>query len=158
MTLQECKQRFWTKVSPHFELWEFIYSKTAETRGIDNTPPDFALNNIDKLAQSLLEPLRCYYGKPIAIASKGGSGYRCDALNDAVGGSKTSQHRFGFAADCHTDKPISLLKTLLKSGLDFDQAIVYPTFLHIGLKLGNNRKQVRYNASYKGKKEVPVQG
>lgn len=158
MTLKECRQKYGAQVTPHFQYWEFIYSKTAEEMGIDNTPADYAYTNIETFARKLLEPLRVYYGKPIAVAGKGGSGYRCDALNEAVGGSKTSQHRFGFAADCHVDKPIALLKSLLKSGLDFDQAIVYKGFLHLGYKAGNNRKMVRYNASYKGKKEVPEQG
>lgn len=158
MTLEECKKKYGANITPHFKYWEFIYSKKAEEHGIDNNPPDFAYNNIETLTKRLLEPLRVYYGKPIEIAGKGGSGYRCDKLNDLVGGSKGSHHRFGFAADCHVDKPLSLLKSLLKSGLDFDQAIVYPTFLHIGLKAGANRRQVKYNQSYKGKREVPEQG
>lgn len=158
MTLEECKSRFGAQITPHFRYWELIYSKTAEALNIDNNPPDYAYHNLEHLAARLLEPLRVYYGKPIAVAGKGGSGYRCDALNEAVGGSKGSHHRYGLAADCHVDKPLSLLKSLLKSGLDFDQAIVYPWGVHISLKLGANRRQVRYNKTYTGKHEIPEQG
>lgn len=153
MSLEQCKLVHGSKISEHFRWWEFIYSETAEKHGIDNTPPDFAYTNIEIFVKNLLEPLRQYYGKPIEIAGDGGSGYRCDKLNDLVGGSKTSQHRFGFAADCHVDKPLDLLSSLLKSGLVFHQAIVYPWGVHIGYKVGNaNRKEVLYNKSYKGER------
>lgn len=152
MTLNEAKERYSEKVSNNFQLWEFVYSKAAEQKGIDNSPSGDIIANIKRLAILILQPLRAAFGKSIAIASKGGSGYRCEELNTAVGGSATSSHRFGLAADCHVDKPIELLKVLLDTGVEFDQAIVYPTFLHIGLKNSSNRKQVLYNKSYKGKR------
>jgi len=152
MTLTEAKKKYREKVSEDFSLWEFVYSKTAEEQGINNAPPSWAVDNIYRLGQNLLQPLRTLYGKSIEIAGKGGSGYRCRALNAAAGGSSTSSHIWGLAADCHVDDPAELARTLLSSGLLFDQCILYPSFVHIGLKLArdDNRRQVLYNKSYKG--------
>lgn len=152
MTFTEAKDRYFERVTDNFALWEFIYSSTAEQLGIDNTPPDWVVDNIYRLARGVLQPLRECYGKSIAIAGKGGSGYRCKDLNDAVGGSKTSAHLYGLAADCHVAEPVALARALVKSGLVYDQCILYPTFVHIGIRIAtsDNRKQVLYNKSYRG--------
>lgn len=130
------------KLSEHFELDEFIRSQTAYMLGIDNLPPEEVKANLGNLCEKLLQPLRVAIGMPIVISS----GYRCGALNKAVGGSTTSQHMKGEAADCVTDgKAADLLRLLLELKLDFDQAILYPSqnFLHLSLKSeGVNRKQV----------------
>ena len=83
------------QLSEHFKLAEFTRSATASARKIDNTPNDAVLANLKNLVTKVLEPLRQWYGKPITI----GSGYRCKALNTAVGGVKNSQHMTGEAAD-----------------------------------------------------------
>lgn len=129
------------KLSKNFDLEEFIYSETADRMGIDNTPDGEVINNIQRLVTDLLQPLRSLYGKPIHI----NSGYRCMELNEAVGGVETSYHRRGLAADCRVDNPKELLTMLKASGLKFDQAILYPTFLHIGYNPARtgNRMQVR---------------
>ena len=76
-----------------------------------------------------------------------------DELNKKVGGVATSQHTKGQAADCGVDDPLALARLLIDLGLEFDQAIVYPTFLHISYKAdGENRNQLLYNKSYKGDK------
>lgn len=82
------------KLTEHFTLEELIKSSTADRLGIDNTPTKSIINNLTELAE-LLEKIRIEYNKPIIITS----GYRCEKLNKAVGGSKTSQHRLGQAAD-----------------------------------------------------------
>lgn len=130
------------KLSKHFELYEFIRSRKANELGISNFPPEEAQQALRNLCEKLLEPLREALGKPIVI----NSGYRCERLNSAVGGSKTSQHMKGEAADCAIDgKTEGLLQLLLNLKLDFDQAILYQSqnFLHLSLKNGGvNRKQV----------------
>lgn len=83
------------KLSEHFTLEELISSITAKNKGIKNVPNDTELKNLKDLAANVLEPLRVAYGKPIRVSS----GYRCSALNKLVGGSKTSQHVLGQAAD-----------------------------------------------------------
>lgn len=83
------------QLSPHFRLSEFLKSSTASARGIDNTPSIEVVSNLHQLCIHVLEPLRAYFNTPIVVSS----GYRSPALNKAVGGSATSQHMTGEAAD-----------------------------------------------------------
>ena len=73
----------------YFELDEFIRSDTAKKYGIDNTPTFAIVAHLDELVESILDPLRAAYGKPITVTS----GYRCNSLNKAVGGADTSAHK-----------------------------------------------------------------
>jgi len=79
----------------YFTIEELTRSATATTRGLDNTPTPEIKANLERLVDKVLDPLREKYGKPITV----NSGYRCPELNKAVGGSKTSDHVKGFAAD-----------------------------------------------------------
>lgn len=128
------------QLTKNFKLSEFERSQTAENNGIDNTIPEWAVSNIKLLCERLLQPVRDLYGKPMRV----GSGYRCKELNEKVKGSKTSDHMKGKAADIHCESPKKLLEVLLDSGLDFDQAILYPTFLHMSYRADGNRKMVIY--------------
>lgn len=83
------------QLSTHFKLSEFLRSETASARGIDNTPSIEVVSNLQQLCVNVLEPLRAYFNTPIVVSS----GYRSPALNKAVGGSATSQHMTGEAAD-----------------------------------------------------------
>ena len=76
---------------------EFERSSTADRLGIANRVPAALLPNLKTLCEVVLEPLRAFAGKPIVISS----GYRCPALNRAVGGASQSQHLRGEAADLH---------------------------------------------------------
>ena len=124
-------------LSKNFTLSEFTKSKTADKLGIKNIPSAYEINNLKELVDNLLQPLRDLYGKPMTV----NSGYRCPALNKAVGGVPTSDHVKGRAADIHCENPRALLSVLNKSGLAFDQSILYPTFLHLSYREGGNRKQ-----------------
>lgn len=84
-----------TRLSENFTLEEMLVSSTARKHGIDNKPDAAAKANMKLLCSKLLQPIRNAYGKPIIISS----GYRCPALNTKIGGSKTSQHMRGQAAD-----------------------------------------------------------
>lgn len=83
----------------YFKGWEITYSYVAEQNNIDNTPTDETI--IDNLNYTLqrLNDIREGYGKPIVISS----GYRCDELNEKVGGVKDSKHRLGLAVDLRWD-------------------------------------------------------
>lgn len=83
------------RITDHFSYNEFIRSTTAEQRHIDNTMPKRYNANLVTLCEKVLEPIRQEYGKPIIITS----GYRCEKLNKAINGAKTSQHMYGSAAD-----------------------------------------------------------
>ncbi len=127
------------KLSANFTLKEFINSPTATAKGIDNTPSEENIKNLAYLVENLLQPLRDNIGKSLTI----NSGYRSRLLNSAVGGVVSSQHLKGEAADVGYCEPKKLLGALVSSRLLFDQAILYPTFLHLSLKRsGENRKRV----------------
>ena len=83
------------KLSKDFTLDEFLISQTAERHGIDMTPGDEIIQNLSELVHVLLQPLRDFLGVPIVISS----GYRPEALNKLIGGSPTSAHCNGRAAD-----------------------------------------------------------
>ena len=84
------------QLSPHFALSEFTKSATAKKRGIANVPSEQEIENLRRLCQGTLEPLREALRLPIIITS----GYRCKALNNILGrSSKNSQHMAGCAAD-----------------------------------------------------------
>lgn len=86
-------------LSPHFTLDELTRSATASRRAIDNTPPDAeVIENLRKLACSVLEPARMQLGMPVMV----NSGYRSPELNRAVGGVPRSYHLYGRAADITT--------------------------------------------------------
>jgi hypothetical protein len=83
------------QLSEHFELAEFLVSETAARRGITNEPTPEVIDNLRRLCQLVLEPLRVKLAHPVVITS----GYRSLALNRTVGGSPTSHHMQGRAAD-----------------------------------------------------------
>lgn len=84
------------KLSRNFSLEELIRSNTAVRMGIDNVPKDGkVVENLRNLCLEVLQPLRDYVGGPVHV----NSGYRCPALNVAVGGVKNSQHCRGEACD-----------------------------------------------------------
>lgn len=82
------------KLSPHFTLEELMSSNKARSLGIDNTPPQELMPRLVLLAD-MLERIRSTLGVPVIVSS----GYRCPALNRAVGSSSTSDHPQGHAAD-----------------------------------------------------------
>lgn len=83
------------QLSPHFHLSEFTRSQTATRRRIGNSPGAREIVALRLLCERVLEPVRLHFGGPVVISS----GYRSPALNRAIGGSKTSQHSKGEAAD-----------------------------------------------------------
>ena len=140
------------RISKHFTWAEFTKSDTAKRLHINNAITSWEVrDNIKALVENILQPLRDAWGGPIFI----NSGYRCKELNEAVGGVETSQHTKGEASDCGVTDPYALAKLLLHMNLDFDQIVVYPSFLHISYKRdGENRRQVVYAKSYKGPKDI----
>lgn len=144
-------------ISKNFSYAEFAVSATAAKKGIKITIPEALKPNIKALVINVLQRLCDARGWQDAI----NSGYRPKVVNDMVGGSPTSQHMTAEAADnmfyTRVDgkvkyvEPIDALRTLLNLNIDFDQAIIYPTFLHISYTTKRkNRRQVLYNKSYKG--------
>jgi hypothetical protein len=85
-----------TMLTNNFSLQEMIKSETALRRDMDNTPhSDEVVQNLTTLCEQVLQPLRDVYGVGIKV----NSGYRSPDVNAAVGGSRTSDHCKGQAAD-----------------------------------------------------------
>lgn len=110
------------KLSEHFTLEEMTHSNTAVALGIPNEPDEIIEENLRQLCVQVLEPLREYMGKPLHI----NSGYRCPQVNAAVGGSKTSQHMKGQAADVAANNLKDARKMLefVAAECRFDQCFV----------------------------------
>ena len=83
------------KLSSNFSLEEMVNSSTARIRKIDNAPSEYHFRNLSRLCKLVLQPIRDKFGNAIIVTS----GYRSGALNRVVGGSKSSQHLKGEAAD-----------------------------------------------------------
>lgn len=129
------------KLTHHFDLSEFVYSETAERKGIDNYPDNTAIANLLLLCRDVLEPAREEYGKAMIISS----GYRCQQLNNAVGGAKNSQHMTGCACDIVCSEPRRLFEIFKQQG-NFDQLLWEHAgktqWLHVSYKPhGGNREQ-----------------
>jgi hypothetical protein len=84
-----------TQLSANFTLKEFTKSDTAVRKGLDNTPSPEVVASLQKLVDNIIQPVRNAYGKSVTI----NSGYRAPEVNASVGGSKTSDHCKGQAAD-----------------------------------------------------------
>ena len=109
-------------ISKHISYNEGVYSTTATRRGIDNSPNNEQLDNMELVADEVFEPLREWVGGPIKINSF----FRCPELNTAIGGSSKSQHCKGQAIDIddtfHKATNAEMYH-YIKEHLDFDQII-----------------------------------
>ena len=138
------------QLSEHLSLAEVTRSESAKRRGISNMPTPSHIENFKLLAENVFEPIRKHFGKPIHISS----GYRSDALNKAIGGSKTSQHCTGEAIDIDMDGSAGgvtnkMVFDYIKDNLNFDQLIwefgtaSNPDWVHVSFEsTGKQRKQV----------------
>ena len=126
-------------LTEHFTLEELTASQVAARRRIDNAPSATIVENLRRVG-GVLELVRGAVAKPITISS----GYRCPALNAAVGGARESAHLQGLAADITVSgmEPKALAKTIIAAGIQFDQLIFEGTWVHIGLAPGKLRNQV----------------
>ena len=109
------------QLSNNFSLAELTKSQTATRKGIDNTPSDTHIQNLIHLAESVLQPVREHFGKPVMISS----GYRSPALCEAIGSSTKSQHARGEAADFEIHGVDNKeLATWISKNTTFDQLIL----------------------------------
>ena len=124
------------KISNHITYAEAIHSNTAKRRGIDNTPSQTQVEAMKLLAEKVFEPLREWVGWPIKVNSF----FRSEALNEAIGGSGTSQHCKGQAIDIddvYGRKSNAEMYNWIKENLDFDQMIwefgtdMQPNWVHV---------------------------
>lgn len=138
------------KLTDNFTLEAFERSATAAARGIDNRVPDTLLDNVRSLATRLEEVRTILGDNPIFISS----GYRCPVLNSAVGGSPSSAHMPGLAADftCPAfGTPVDIMVALASSDIAFDQLIEEGTWVHISFDQRMRRQVMRATFDATGK-------
>jgi len=136
------------QLSKHFTLEEMTRSMVASRKGIDNIPGAGEIKNLENLCYEVLEPVRAHFDRPITVSS----GYRSEALCEAIGSKKTSQHAKGMAVDFEINGvPNIQVAYWLTNNVDFDQCILEfykpddgsAGWIHASYnEKGANRKQV----------------
>tara|TARA_B110000285_G_scaffold232631_1_gene304121 strand:- start:1246 stop:1710 length:465 start_codon:yes stop_codon:yes gene_type:complete len=135
------------QLSKNFSLSEMTKSDTAARKGIENTPTDQHKESMKLLCDTILQPVREHFAKSVRVTS----GYRSEALCEAIGSSKTSQHAKGQAADFEiTGIDNKELAEWIIENLEFDQIILEfydegdanSGWVHCSYKMQDNRKQV----------------
>tara|TARA_R100000005_G_C4916789_1_gene151901 strand:- start:38 stop:499 length:462 start_codon:yes stop_codon:yes gene_type:complete len=110
------------KISKNITYNEAVHSNTAKRKGIENIPNENQIANMMTIAEMIFQPLRSYVGGPIKITSF----FRSPELNQAIGGSKSSQHCKGQAMDLddvYGHKTNAEMFDYIRENLDFDQLI-----------------------------------
>jgi zinc D-Ala-D-Ala carboxypeptidase len=108
-------------LTANFSLHELSKSETALRMGLDNTPDDEATENLRALCENVLQPVRDHYGKGVKV----NSGFRAPAVNQATGGSKSSDHCLGRAADIEIPGVANAdLAQWIMDNLDYTQLIL----------------------------------
>ncbi len=117
-------------LSAHFTLEELTRSDLAMRKGLDNTPNATIVENLKQTALGLERVRELLGNVPMHISS----GYRSPNVNAALGGSKTSQHMTGEAADFEAPAfgtPREVCKEIAASDIPFDQLIFEGSWAHI---------------------------
>lgn len=133
----------------YFTIQELTYSATAKKHNIDNTPTEEIKKNLEELIE-FLNPMREAWGSSILVSS----GYRCDEVNEKLGGAKNSGHKYGWTADIlpANNKKLKFFEFMKEylSDKDFDELILETnsqgaTWIHFALKGkdGRQRKKIR---------------
>ena len=145
-------------LSSHFSLAEMIASDTALRHGINNAPGPHEIDNLKRLCALVLEPLRAAIGQPIRITS----GYRSSLLNTLVGGSRTSDHCSGRAADIQIPgaSPLSLARAIESLDLPVQQVIhEFGAWVHVSIPPAGDVPRREYLSAVKaGKKTEYLRG
>lgn len=132
------------KLSENFSLEELIASDLARQLGIANIPQEQTIAKLAELCRLILQPIRDKFHKPIKVTS----GYRSKSLNKSVGGSSSSQHLKGEAADIVADNNRilwNLIVEMIRLGeITVGQLIDEKNlrWIHISLPSGSMRNQI----------------
>lgn len=146
------------KLSENFYLDEFLRSETAERLKIKNEPNEQVIKNLKYLCENCLQPMREHFNTPILVTS----GYRCSTLNKRIGGSPSSFHCQGCAADIKFDGETNhTLKDIFNF---FHERGIYTEliaeelpdgWIHIALQKGREKeKQLKYKLANQGVKRA----
>lgn len=135
------------KLSENFSLAEMVKSDTALRLDMENTPGDEEIANMQALAENVLQKVRDHYGKGVKV----NSGFRHPDVNAKVGGSKTSDHCKGMAADIEIPGVANAdLAEWIVENCEFRQVILEfytpgipdSGWVHVSYNPDDNKKQV----------------
>jgi len=144
------------KLTENFSLAEMTKSETALRYDMDNTPGDAEITNLKLLAEKVLQPVRDHYKRGVKV----NSGFRHPEVNAKVGGSKTSDHCRGQAADIEIPGVANAdLAQWIADNLDFRQLILEfytpgvpdSGWVHVSYVEGDNKKQIMTAMKENGK-------
>ena len=108
-------------LTTNFSLAEMVKSETALRHDMDNTPGEAEIANLRVLCEKVLQPVRDHYAKGVKV----NSGFRSPDVNAKVGGSRTSDHCKGQAADIEIPGVANAeLAQWITENLDFTQVIL----------------------------------
>lgn len=133
------------KLSNNFTLEELSKTDT----GFINVPNATEADFLRQLCIYVLQPIRDEFGR-----IKVNSGFRCKAVNDAVGGKSNSQHKKGQAVDIvPLEDTIMPVYRWILDNLQLGCCIIYPQrgFIHVSLprnNKGNNQALICMNGEY----------
>jgi hypothetical protein len=146
-----------TMLTNNFSLHEMIKSETALRKDMDNTPhSDEVVQNLTVLCEQVLQPLRDAYGVGIKV----NSGYRSPDVNAAVGGSRTSDHCKGQAADIEIAGVANAdLAQYIAANFEFTQLILEfytqgipdSGWVHVSYDVNNLKRQLLTAVKQNGK-------
>jgi len=144
------------KLTANFTLNELTQSETALRKGLDNAPTQDIISALQSLAVNVLQPIRDHYGRGVKV----NSGYRSPEVNASVGGSKTSDHCKGQAADIEIPGVANAeLAAYIRDELQFTQLILEfytpgvpdSGWVHVSYDPANLKKQVMTATKRDGK-------
>ena len=149
-------------LTKNFTLAEMTKSETALRHGMDNTPGEKEIGNLKVLCEKVLQPVRDHFGKGVKV----NSGFRHPDVNQKVGGSRTSDHTRGQAADIEIPGvPNAELAEWIRDNLDFRPLILEfytpgvpdSGWVHVSYIAEDNKKEV-LTATKKDGKTVYLPG
>lgn len=144
-------------LSPHFDLDEMTISQEAARRGLPNDPNAAQIGNLRGLCAYILEPLRIAVGRPVIVSS----GFRSVAVNALVGGSKSSDHMAGLAADITVPgmTPLDVCQKITELKLPARQIIAeFGRWTHVSLSKAPDKPPELLTASRVGGKVAYSKG
>ena len=132
------------RLSKNFSLKELIRSETATRKNINNNPNEDNIENLQRLCDHVLQPVRDHFGKVVSVSS----GFRRPELCVAIGSKRSSQHALGMASDIQFHKNGVMNNKLLMDTIiehcEFDQLIneFDYSWIHVSYNCDNNRNQI----------------